>query len=297
MFPSQKQLISDCNSIVKHFRQGQGQGAASVGQGEGEVHSEKVGELDGRIFADLHDLLVFHCLRGHVEYNPVFAKVMSAVVLPSFHAPVHPSSSLSAEISQEDAPVPLSAPPIGDVATNNSIVLDKATASSCFNALASSFCPLLLLEPSASQIAVRKIHSWLRLLVSYHCPNLVQHLDRVLPSWEQPSADLTSSQAEKVAKTIKSGIDLDELEKELGLLDSDNLDNYAASWRGQGAHGGTEGGAIESAPPSAEGVGCIPTHWITAVFTGSLPPVQAASLLDWAILNGERYAGIASKFY
>ena len=42
--------------------------------------------------------------------------------------------------------------------------------------------------------------------------------NRVLPGWEQPARDLTSTQAEKVVKTIKSGIDLDELERELGII-------------------------------------------------------------------------------
>lgn len=37
--------------------------------------------------------------------------------------------------------------------------------------------------------------------------------------------------------------------------------------------------------------GSIPTHWITGIFTGSLPPSQSAMLLDWAIFNNCRYAG------
>ena len=151
---------------------------------------------------------------------------------------------------------------------------DKALSSSCFHALVSSFVPLMLLDSPAYSLAVGKVHSWLRLLVSYHAPALVQHLDRwqlcmhvcmyfhcyacmhfyyacssfftlcmnecmyaymylnvcvcmyvcilfdnrVLPGWEQPARDLTSTQAEKVVKTIKSGIDLDELERELGII-------------------------------------------------------------------------------
>ena len=55
---------------------------------------------------------------------------------------------------------------------------DKALSSSCFHALVSSFVPLMLLDSPAYSLAVGKVHSWLRLLVSYHAPALVQHLDR-----------------------------------------------------------------------------------------------------------------------
>ena len=40
-----------------------------------------------------------------------------------------------------------------------------------------------------------------------------------------------------------------------------------------------------------EAAGCIPTHWITGMFAGSLPPAQAAVMMDWAIVNNSKYAG------
>ena len=38
--------------------------------------------------------------------------------------------------------------------------------------------------------------------------------------------------------------------------------------------------------------GLVPTHWITGIFTGSLPPLQAAQVLDYAVLTNCNFAGI-----
>jgi hypothetical protein len=43
-------------------------------------------------------------------------------------------------------------------------------------------------------MAVEVVHSWLRLLLLYHCPALAQHIDRVLPGWEMPAEEVTSTQ-------------------------------------------------------------------------------------------------------
>jgi hypothetical protein len=42
---------------------------------------------------------------------------------------------------------------------------------------------------------------------------------------------------------------------------------------------------------TVSGRGCLPSHWILGIFSGSLPPAQAAWLLDWAILSDNQYAG------
>jgi hypothetical protein len=87
---------------------------------------------------------------------------------------------------------------------------------------------------------------------------------------------------------------LDDLERELGLdvLSSDLPPLGSVSPLSSG------GGVIQSAPPSrgSQPTGCIPTQWISGLFAGSLPPDQAAVLLDWAILNNERYAGQLTFF-
>lgn len=44
----------------------------------------------------------------------------------------------------------------------------------------------MVTQAKCLQIAAGPLHAWLRLLLSYHSPALVQHLDRVLPGWEQP---------------------------------------------------------------------------------------------------------------
>lgn len=112
-------------------------------------------------------------------------------------------------------------------------------------------------------------------------------------------------QAEKYASDLKRNTELDELERELGL---DLLDDNAHA-RSQSLGSPLEAGAtvwaaasapIESARPTRRGaddasvhgaLGCIPTHWIAGLFTGSLPPSHAAHLVDWAVINRIKYAG------
>lgn len=104
-------------------------------------------------------------------------------------------------------------------------------------------------------------------------------------------------QSARNASTQKRNTELDELEKELGL---DVLDDLASTASPEIAGSNpTPVGSIESALPSREGKhhssgsmsGCVPTHWITGIFTGSLPPEQSALLLDWAIVNNSPFAG------
>ncbi len=100
----------------------------------------------------------------------------------------------------------------------------------------------------------------------------------------------------------KANLDLDAMERELGLSSgvssSAGMDEPNSTWQSVPSTA-LRGGIIESAPPSAgngAGVyataGCIPTRWIVGAFAGSLPSAQYALLLDWAILNNERYAGM-----
>lgn len=46
----------------------------------------------------------------------------------------------------------------------------------------------------AYALATESVHGWLRLLLFYHVPSLVQHLDRVLPRWELPTKTLSASE-------------------------------------------------------------------------------------------------------
>jgi hypothetical protein len=118
----------------------------------------------------------------------------------------------------------------------------------------------------------------------------------------------------------KRNNELDELERELGL---DVLDEEVSS-AARTDRGAAE--AIESAMPVREAAGrsaqhsrtssgisglggsghggshhgaargCVPTHWIVGLFAGSLPPAQAAMVMDWAILSGCPFAGRKAGF-
>ena len=65
--------------------------------------------------------------------------------------------------------------------------------------ISSQFLPIIFTlliyhQPAAYSLSVSATHSWLRLLLSYHSPALVQHLDRVVPHWEHPAAEMSTHQ-------------------------------------------------------------------------------------------------------
>lgn len=130
------------------------------------------------------------------------------------------------------------------------------------------------------------------------------------------------SQSARNAATQKRNTELDELERELGLDILDDMGPVPSSTSSTSDGAGSNPNQvsnkepfIESALPSRESAGhgrhghssgnmsgggggggsarsgCVPTHWITGIFTGSLPPEQSALLLDWAIVNNSPFAG------
>lgn len=102
-------------------------------------------------------------------------------------------------------------------------------------------------------------------------------------------------QNSKMSAFNKANSALDSLEKELGIdlgfdFESDALGNTSHSSLSK-----SDDRSIASAPPkSATNNGMIHSHWLTTFFAGSLPAAQSAMLLDWALFNGERYAGTSS---
>jgi hypothetical protein len=55
------------------------------------------------------------------------------------------------------------------------------------------------LPPLGRDVYVREVHLEFRLLLTYHSPILVQHLDRACPGWEAPATEPTSvSKTEQV---------------------------------------------------------------------------------------------------
>ena len=124
----------------------------------------------------------------------------------------------------------------------------------------------------------------------------MQHLDRVVPSWEQPSKDLSSTEAATINKLLSADNNLDFLERELhaGMGMSSNSIVPPSKANAFDAEV-----TIESAPPSRHRKstsmgpqGLIPSHWIVSFFSGSLPPAQAATLIDWALFNNKRFASV-----
>jgi len=224
---------------------------------------------------DMQDILVLYCQRRSIPYNPILCRLLCPLIV-----------------------------------TQNRV--SRTLASSCFYSLVSMFIPLINLNPIAYQMGACVTHSLTRQLLAYHSPALVLHLDRVLPHWCDPAAEITAHQSVSIAAVHKRNNELDELERELGL---DVLDDSMAAASGSA---GMAGEHIESALPSREaarlnarhgrnnsnnnsahggsagvfGKGCLPTHWIVGLFSGSVPPAQAAMLLDWAVLAETPFAGV-----
>lgn len=79
--------------------------------------------------------------------------------------------------------------------------------------------------------------------------------------------------------------DLDRLERELGLVGEDDENQIKQS---------TEGHVIQSVRPSERRAGgCISSLWLCGVFGGCMPALYSCWIADWAILQGDRYAGMA----
>jgi hypothetical protein len=88
---------------------------------------------------------------------------------------------------------------------------------------------------------------------------------------------------------MKGSSNIDQLEKELGIdleFEFDSELNHDESEKV------TKEKFVQSAPPKrVEGSGLIPSHWVMSFFAGCIPAEESAKLLDWAVFNGERFAG------
>lgn len=106
---------------------------------------------------DVLDIVVLYCQRRSIDYKNIFSRILVSI--------------------------------FGETSS-----LSKSLVSSCFYALTSNFLPLLGLQYTSLELAVDAVHSWLRLLVTYHSPALAQHLDRVLPGWEKSAKEISTAQ-------------------------------------------------------------------------------------------------------
>eukprot|EP00603_Paraphysomonas_imperforata_P008007 CAMPEP_0114431854 /NCGR_PEP_ID=MMETSP0103-20121206/10834_1 /TAXON_ID=37642 ORGANISM="Paraphysomonas imperforata, Strain PA2" /NCGR_SAMPLE_ID=MMETSP0103 /ASSEMBLY_ACC=CAM_ASM_000201 /LENGTH=1306 /DNA_ID=CAMNT_0001601471 /DNA_START=25 /DNA_END=3945 /DNA_ORIENTATION=- len=168
----------------------------------------------------------------------------------------------------------------------------RALASSCFYSLCSEFIPLINLTPVKYERAVQKVNEWIRLLLSYHFPLLVLHLDRVFPGWEQ--AVQLSSSSDMFLNTTESlkSASLDEMERELGFTDELDVDSTSGSGPSSDASRVSSQSHKENRDRHDANDGCIPSPWISGIFGDAMPPEQACAILDWAILNEEKFFGV-----
>jgi hypothetical protein len=209
---------------------------------------------------DMQSVLMLYCKRRQLDYRGQLCRVLSCLLA----VPERPSVGLS---------------------------------SSCFYSIASEFLPFGSLAPAAQSIGQELTHTWLRTLLSYHSPAVVLHLDRVVPHWERPSKETSPSSAISAASSQRGSSALDALERELGLGVAEGGGGVLGDEPSISPVVSSDDFVIQSAPPSSSSAtdpasyGCVPSHWITGVFSGSLPPREAALILDWAILNNDKYAG------
>ena len=192
-----------------------------------------------RIRQDLQDIITLYCIRKEREYSSVLCSLLAPLLL----AP----NSFSKELS-----------------------------SSCFYCLVSDFVPLLSLQSSGIEAALRTVHSWLRLLVVYHSPAVAQHLDRTIPGWEKAASftGIALVGTGDLKGEVCPGVD-----KEAAITSDTEIDakEEGGTWTDKG-----------STKPESWG---IPLQWICGLFSGSIPVENSSFLLDWALISQQRYAG------
>jgi hypothetical protein len=203
---------------------------------------------------DMSDILLLYCMRRKKAYHRYYTTLLSPLLV---------------------TPAPTT----------------RALASSCFYAICSEFIPLINLDTYRYNRAVQKINEWIRLLLSYHFPLLVLHLDRVFPGWEQAMQHKGTAEVLMTSSEEMESASLDAMERDLGLSEKPvSAESSAAS--------GNEGSLVSSQPAKESrerhdtGEGCIPSPWLSGIFGDTLPPEQACAVLDWAVLNEDKYFGV-----
>jgi hypothetical protein len=228
--------------------------AAAVAKRKGTIYCP--GDIE-QTEIDMTDILLLYCMRRKKAYQHHFGSLLGPLLV---------------------TPLPAT----------------RALASSCFYTLCSEFIPLINLSPFRYDQAVRKVDEWIRLLLSYHFPLLVLHLDRVFPGWEQALKPTSATEVLQNTSEALKCASLDDMERNLGLTDESKVESSPNST----ASAETDS-TIVTSEASKEirdrydaDSGCIPSPWISGIFGDSLPPEQASAVLDWAILNEEKFFGV-----
>ena len=245
----------------------------------GKVPGTDVVSYDqNKCMKNMFDILVLYCARRNTEYHHLFCHIL--------------------------APLLVSATP-----------LSRPIAYSCFYSLCSNFIPLINAPPDVCSEAMKLLSSYIRLLLSYHNPGLTLHLDRVLPGWCNFSQKFSLEKAEKEAVDLRCSVEIDELEKAFGLdipgemntpslppstslssttkRDSKTIDSARSNRNRNHSMSGDDIKSTNSSKMDDDmNEGCIPLHWICAIFSSSLPLSVTRLLWDWAILNNDPYSGV-----
>lgn len=198
--------------------------------------------------SDMRDLLVLYCVRRGTRYHSALCYLLIPLLL---------------------APTPI----------------PRSLASSCYYSLCATFLPLLDPKTPGLAIASRTLHSWFRLLLGYHYPRLMMHLDRVLyQGWEQAAPVLSPVETRKAKAIQQSALDLDAMENTiLGIEEQETTSEITSV---------PSPLSFSRKKRSSRQLGLIPSSWLLGLFSGSLAPRPCCLLWDWVLLRGERYAGI-----
>ena len=250
------------------------------------------------MLADMKIVLSMFCVRRGVEYHPLYAYLLYPLLCGECSLPRSAAYSLFYKLTTDFIPI-----------------LDLPSKSPhCVH------CPGLSIDT-----AVCATSQWLRLLLGYHNPLLMQHLDRTVPGWEQPlvwEVDSGRSMApgmsymERHNRHSMMGENLNNIENKDGIasmnsatasegvsrerdpiigLDIPDCPQTAPSVRGDAFDRNNNGNDIASAHPSkgkTPSSGHIPIHFLCTIFSASVPCEHALELLDWAVISGERFAGV-----
>ena len=150
--------------------------------------------------------------------------------------------------------------------------LTRSVASTCFYSLCTNFFPIPQLIPmNQSALFLSQLSHLFRMLLCYHHPSLALHLDGVYPNWEY-LAEYDTQSTNSSRNPILTNENLDGMER--------YIDPTVRS------------ASDDRDPPQQRNSGIVTADMICTIFNGCLPFAQTIILWDWAILTGERYAGL-----
>ena len=151
--------------------------------------------------------------------------------------------------------------------SSNRHAIPRSLASSCFYSYANTYQPLLQLDPSSCDVSLDTLHFYTRLLLTYHNPKLGLHLDQIFPGWEQSHNSIV--------------LDIND-DKDTSPMPSNSNSNHSnGSSRNSSSHA-----------KKINAVGFIPNEWLVGCLLSSVPIEVGAMIMDWIILNEEKYAGL-----